>query len=136
MPLHAVLFISVQGTQAPALVPERLHAGEVGTRHSLSAMQARQVRLLSSHTGVVPLQSLSLLQLTQRFVSGLQTVDMPVHCIRLSGVHCTQRPMFEPESAHAGVEPEQSLSARHARQVLLLRSQMGVAPPQSVLLRH
>lgn len=135
-PVHAVPLASVHWTHAPALVPLRLQALAPLMRHSLSAVQARQVREESSHTGVVPVQSVSSLQLTQRLVSALQTVAMPVQAVRLAVVHWTQRPALDPLRAQAGVEPPQSLSLAQARQVLLVRLQMGVAPLQSLLLRH
>jgi hypothetical protein len=98
--------------QAVALVAEHCpHAPDdwqagVAPPHSLSPLQARQVRKAGSHTGVVPPQSASARHPTQVLVAVRQT----------------------------GVAPEHWLLCRHCTQVATLVSQIGVAPPQSPML--
>jgi hypothetical protein len=113
----------VQATHAPAPVlqtgvpvehcaelelehcPQAPHGSQAGVAppHSLSPLQARQVRKAGSHTGVAPPQSALARQPTQLFVAVLQT----------------------------GVAPEQLALVRHWTQLLVLVSQTGVDPPQS-----
>jgi hypothetical protein len=85
--------------------PEVWHAGVVPP-HSLSPLQARQVREAGSQTGVAPLQSALAMHPTQLLVAVLQT----------------------------GVAPEQLVLLRHCTQVAALVSQTGVAPLHNPML--
>lgn len=135
VPMHAIVLEAVHCTQAPAREPLVAQAG-VAPRHSLSVRQGRQVRVVSSHTGVVPEQSASVLQRTQRLVSGLQTPMEGVHALALLGVHWTQAPALGPKVAHAGVAPPHWLSAVQGPQRRVERLQMGVLPEHSALELH
>lgn len=85
--------------------PEVWHAGVVPP-HSLSPLQARQIRKAGSQTGVAPPQSALAIQPTQLFVAVL----------------------------HTGVAPEQLVLLRHCTQVAELVSQTGVVPPHNPML--
>jgi hypothetical protein len=80
--------------------PDGWQAGVVPP-HSLSPLQARQVRKAGSQMGAVPPQSALARQPTQVLVDVLQT----------------------------GVAPEQLVLERHCTQLAVLVSQMGVEPP-------
>ena len=116
--------------------------------HSLSPLQARQVRKAGSQTGVVPPQSAFARQPTQALVAVLQTgvapeqfallrhwtqvavlvlhTDVvPVHSVLLVAEHWPQAP----DDWQAGAAAGQSASAAQARQVCV-EPQVGVVPLQ------
>ena len=70
--------------------------------HCALVKQGTQVAVGASHTGVAPLQRVALV-----------------------AEHWAQAP----DVWQAGVDPPHSLSPPHARQVCVLRLQIGVAPP-------
>jgi hypothetical protein len=129
--------------------PDGWQAGVVPP-HSLSPLQARQVRKAGSQIGVVPPQSALARQPTQAFVAVLQTGAAPEqfallrHWTQLAvlvlqiGVLPLHRPLLVAEQApqapdawQAGAEAGQSASAAQARQVCAVPSQVGVVPLQS-----
>ena len=118
-------------THAPKFVLATLSQTSPPEHSALSA-QARQAWLVESHTGFVPLQSV----LAKHPRHTLRTVShfdvLPLQFALL--VHATHCPCFDPLSAHAGVVPEHSVSAAHARQVRVVESQAGVTivPAQSL----
>jgi hypothetical protein len=85
--------------------PDAWQAGVVPP-HSLSPLQARQVRKAGSQTGVAPPQSALAMHPTQLLVAVL----------------------------HTGVAPEQLVLLRHCTQVAELVSQTGVAPLHNPML--
>jgi hypothetical protein len=72
--------------------PDVWQAG-VAPPQSASAAQARQVRLLTSHTGVAPAQFASLRQATQLPRLVRQSGVAPVHRVVLVAEHCPQVPL-------------------------------------------
>lgn len=120
---HAAVLVAEHWAQPPvpahAVVPAR-------GAHCASVVQRPQVFAAVSHTGEVTGQSASRTQATQVF-EGPHTAVAPVHADALVAVHCTHAPV----DAHAGVAPEQSESAPHARHARVVASHTGVAPAQS-----
>jgi hypothetical protein len=97
---HAACCVASHWTHRPAFVPPVSHTGVAPVQSVV--LQPRQVFVVESQMGVVPLQF-------------------------AFDPHCTQRPAFAPVVSHTGVEPVQS-PATHARHVCAVVSQMGVAP--------
>jgi hypothetical protein len=142
-PEHFDVLVAEHWPQAP----DDWQAG-IPPPHSLSPLQARQVRNAGSQIGVVPPQSALARQPTQALVAVLQTGVAPEQLLLLR--HCTQvavlvlqigvapphRPLFVAEQApqapdawQAGAEAGQSASAAQARQVCVAL-QVGVVPLQ------
>ena len=95
--------------------------------HSPSPVQPRQVCEPGSQTGFGPLQSAAARQPTQAPATALQTGVAPVHADTFWAEHWPQAPL----GWQAGVDPPQSPSLEHVRQVWVARSQAGVDPVQS-----
>ena len=121
-PVHLVVFVAEHCPHAPL----DWQAGVVPP-HSPSPPQPRQVWLVPSHTGVVPLQSALATQRTQVPDAVLQTGVAPVHWVALPAEHWPHAPV----DWQAGVVPPHSPSPLQPRQVRKAGSQIGVVPPQS-----
>ena len=104
--------------------PELWQAG-VEPPHSPSPAQARQVCEAALQTGVVPPHCALDVQGTQVPVVVKQAGVAPLHRLVLVAEHWPQ----EPDGWQAGVEPPQSVSAPHARQVCVVVLQIGVVLP-------
>jgi hypothetical protein len=153
--------MGVAPVQAVALVVEHCpHApvdwqAGVAPPHSLSPLQARQVRKAGSHTGVVPPQSAPERHPTQVLLAVRQTGVAPEHwllsrhCTQVAvlvsqtGVDPPQRPMLVAEQApqapdawHAGALAGQSASVPQAWQAWVPALHTGVVPPQFALVRQ
>lgn len=72
------------------------------------------------------------MQLTQVPVGTSQAGVEPVHLV----LFVAEQIPHAPDGWQAGVDPPQSASPVHARQVCVLASQAGVVPPQSALARQ
>jgi hypothetical protein len=143
-PTHWVALPAEHCLQAP----DAWQAGVVPP-HSLSPLQARQVRKAGSQTGFVPPQSAAARQPTQLLVAVLQTGVGPeqltllrhwTHVAELvsqTGVAPLQRPMLVAEQApqapdawQTGAVEGQSASAPQPRQACAVPSQIGLVPLQ------
>lgn len=143
-PTHWVALPAEHWLQAPDV----WQAGVVPP-HSLSPLQALQVRKAGSQTGVVPPQSALARHPTQLLVAVLQTGVAPEqlalvrHCTQVAevvshtGVDPPQSPMLvaeqapqAPDSWQTGAVEGQSASAPQARHACAVPSQIGLLPLQ------
>jgi hypothetical protein len=93
--------------------------------HSLSPPHARQVCVIVLQTGVRPPHCAFDVQGTQVAVAASQTGVAPMQRVAL----VAEQTPHVPDGWHAGVVPPQSPSPPQARQVCVLRLQIGVVPP-------
>jgi hypothetical protein len=100
--------------------------------HSPSAAQARQVCVAVLHTGVVPPHCAFDVHGTQTPAATLQAGVAPMQSVALVAEQTPQAP----DVWQAGVEPPQSPSPAHARQVCVAALQIGVAPPHCAFDTH
>jgi hypothetical protein len=124
---HRLVSVGVQTAHAPVL----RQTGNFGSQSALST-QPRHVRVFASHTGRTPAQSAPEAHSTQALVVGSHTLPAAAHAPGLPAAQATHRP----PAPQTGVEPPQSVSATHGRQVWVVASHAGVAPLQSALARH
>jgi len=120
-----------QITHDPCFIPVVTHAGPAGLpAQSAFTMQGWQVWDTVLQVGDEPLQSELNSQPTHVPVGKSQIVVSPMHWPSFVLEHWPQAP----ENSHAGVDPPQSAS--DAQGLHLPPLQMGVLPPQSMLVRH
>jgi hypothetical protein len=125
----------VQATHDPRSGPAAVtHLGRMGlaSMHSMSPVQARQLMLPGSHTGVVPAQSAAEVQLRHCLVVGSHWP--PVQWLPI--VHCTQRPFMRSQMGLPRLRSRHSPSLMHTRQLPLLQMGLVGAPVQSADSSH
>lgn len=129
-PVQAPACVASQATQRPERVPVVAQTGAAPVQSA--AEQPRQVCVAVLQIGVAPPQSPLPRQPTQVSVVASHTGVAPVHAAAALLAHCTQRPAFVPVDAQTPRALVQSVDL-HPRHTSMPGSQIGVAPPQSVL---
>jgi hypothetical protein len=101
--------------------------------HSPSLAHARHMLIATLHTGRTPPHSAFDMQLTHVPLATLQAGVAPVHNVLLVAEQTPHAPLGW--QAGAAALP-QSPSPAHARQVCVVPSQTGVAPPHCAFVTH
>ena len=120
MPVQRAVLPSAHCPQAPV----GSQAG-VAPPHSASPAQARQVCVARLHTGAVPAHWASATHATHVPAPTSHAGVAPVQADAFEAEHWPQ----VPSAWQAGVAPPHSPSPPHARQVCVVASQTGAAPP-------
>ncbi len=130
-PPHRLALLAEHSVQAPASVPACWQAGRAGSGQfgGPSPEQATQLCVMAEQMGVAPPQSALARQPTQLpppWEVSHRGVAVPQRLVSV-GVQAAQAPV----ARQTGDGPPHSPPLKHARQVLLARSQTGVVPAQS-----